>query len=115
MAVLLYMDHHIPRSITLGLRLRGVDVLTAYEDGARELADTDLLTRAGTLGRVLFTFDADFLGEVARRLREGVSFAGVIYAHPQRITIGRCVQDLELLASLATLDDFRNHVVFLPL
>lgn len=33
------MDHHVPRAITNGLRLRGVDVLTAHEDGASELRD----------------------------------------------------------------------------
>ncbi len=30
------MDHHVSRAITNGLRLRGVDVLTAYEDGTGE-------------------------------------------------------------------------------
>jgi hypothetical protein len=34
MPVALYMDAHIPRAITVGLRLRGVDVLTAQEDNA---------------------------------------------------------------------------------
>jgi hypothetical protein len=34
MPLAFYMDHHVPRAVTLGLRLRGVDVLTAYEDGA---------------------------------------------------------------------------------
>ena len=34
MAIALYMDHHVPRAITHGLRLRGVDVLTAFEDEA---------------------------------------------------------------------------------
>jgi len=28
MGLKLYMDQHVPRSITSGLRLRGVDVLT---------------------------------------------------------------------------------------
>jgi len=31
-ALALYMDHHVPRAITVGLRLRQVDVLTANED-----------------------------------------------------------------------------------
>ncbi len=35
MPIALYMDHHVPRAITLGLRLREVDVLTAYEDGTK--------------------------------------------------------------------------------
>jgi len=37
MGLKLYMDQHVPRSITSGLRLRGVDVLTAFEDGANSL------------------------------------------------------------------------------
>ena len=32
MAILLYMDVHIPQAITDQLRRRGVDVLTAIED-----------------------------------------------------------------------------------
>lgn len=35
MAIALYMDHHAPRAITVGLRLRGVDVLTAYSACSR--------------------------------------------------------------------------------
>ena len=31
MSIALYMDHHVPRAITLGLHLREVDVLTAQE------------------------------------------------------------------------------------
>ncbi len=33
----LYMDQHVPRAITEGLRLRGIDVTTAYEDGASDM------------------------------------------------------------------------------
>ena len=32
MSVRLYMDVHVRRAVTAGLRLRGVDVLTAQED-----------------------------------------------------------------------------------
>ena len=39
MALTLYMDHNVPRAITVGLRLRGVEVVTAYEDGTSELDD----------------------------------------------------------------------------
>lgn len=34
MSLSLYMDHHVPKAITVGLRLRGVDVMTAHEDDA---------------------------------------------------------------------------------
>ncbi len=33
MPIAFYMDEHIPMAITLGLRMRGVDILTAQEDG----------------------------------------------------------------------------------
>lgn len=43
------MDHHVPRALTLGLRLRGVATLTAYEDRANEWEDGELLNRAGAM------------------------------------------------------------------
>ena len=55
MPIRLYMDQHMPRAITIGLRLRGVDVLTAFDDGASQFDDAALLDRAGELGRVLFS------------------------------------------------------------
>ena len=85
MAIALYMNQHVPRAITIGLRLRGVDVLTAYEDGTSEMDDAALLDRAGELGRVLFTQDDDLLVGATRRQREGIPFRGVIYRWPKRL------------------------------
>jgi hypothetical protein len=48
--VALYMDEHIHRAITTGLRLRGVDVLTAQDDGRRQVPDHVLLDRATDCG-----------------------------------------------------------------
>ncbi len=109
------MDVHVPRAITEGLRLRGVDVLTAQQDGANRLADDQLLDRAGSLGRVLFTQDADLLAEASRRQRESSAFLGIIYAHQLEVTIGQCVRDLVLIATAGEPDDFANRVEFLPL
>ena len=61
MAVSFYMDHHVPRSITVGLRLKGLDIVTAFDDNAHELNDSQLMDRAGEFGRVLFTQDDDLL------------------------------------------------------
>ncbi len=81
MSVALYMDVQVHDAITAGLRPRGVDVLTAQEDGARRLPDPALLDRATALGRVLFSQDDDLLSEAARRQRSREFFAGVIYTH----------------------------------
>jgi hypothetical protein len=109
------MDHHIPRSITEGLRHRGIDVVTAQEDGAAKLDDDILLERVTQLGRVLFSQDRDLLVITNHWLETKREFSGLIYAHQLNITIGRAVRDLELLAQVLEPEDMRNHIEFLPL
>jgi predicted nuclease of predicted toxin-antitoxin system len=109
------MDQHVPAAITRGLRRRGVDVLTAAEDGAAALDDPPLLDRAGELGRVLFTRDTDLLAEAARRMRAGEKFATVVYAHQLEVSIGRCVADLEVIAKAGLPDEAVGQVIYLPL
>ena len=109
------MDVHVRRAIPVSLRLRGVDVLTAQEDHAARLSDPELLDRAGELNRVLFSQDADLLREATARQRQGQRFGGVIYAHQLRISIGQCIEDLELLANVGEPEDFAGRVEFLPL
>lgn len=115
MSVKLYMDVHVRRAVTEGLRLRGVDVMTAQEDGAREVDDPDLLDRATALGRVLFTQDGDFLAEAVRRQQRGEPFAGVIYAHQLNITVGECIDDLALIALASDPQEWANRLTYLPL
>lgn len=115
MPILLYMDVHVPRAITIELRLRKVNVLTAQEDGADRLSDPELLDEATKQHRVIFTFDGDFLSEANRRQHENHQFSGIIYAHPLRISIGQCIQDLELIAKVCEPQDMQNRVEFIPL
>lgn len=115
MSLRLYFDHHIPSAITHGLRLRGVDVLTAFEDGSHTLSDDRLLDRASELGRVFFSMDIDLPIEGRRRQREGIAFAGIVFAHQRSSAIGSCVQDLELLAEASEPADLFGQIVYLPL
>ena len=112
--VQLYMDHHVPSAVTAGLRMRGVDVLTAEDDAAAMLEDDLLLDRASSLGRVLFSQDADLLAIAQHRLQTARDFGGVVYAHQLAISIGQAVRDLELVAKVLDLDDMRNRVEYLP-
>jgi hypothetical protein len=109
------MDHHVHAAITEGLRRRGVEVITAYEDGTAELDDQELLARATQLSRVLFSQDEDLLSLTHHWLQTGREFAGLIYAHPLNITIGRAIRDLELLARALDPEDMRNRIEFIPL
>jgi hypothetical protein len=115
MSVKLYMDVHVRRAITTGLLLRGVDVMTAQEDGAREFDDARLLDRATELGRVLFTQDDDLLREAARRQQAGERFAGLIYGHQLNVTVGQCIDDLELAARATEPNEWVSRVTYLPL
>src|SRR5262249_10230814 len=111
----LYFDVHVRRAIRDGLRLRGVDVLTAQEDGAAEYEDPDLLDRSTVLGRVLFTQDDDLLREAKRRQRTGKTFAGIAYAHQLNVSIGQCIADLALIAQASEPAEWVNRTEYLPL
>ena len=109
------MDVHVPYSVTHALRLRGVDVITAQQDGAGQLADADLLDRATNLTRVLFSQDDDLLREATARHRSGQPFLGLIYAHPLDVTISQCIEDLELIVGASGSADWVSRVIYLPL
>jgi predicted nuclease of predicted toxin-antitoxin system len=110
-----YMDVHVPAAITRGLRRVGISVLTAQEDGANEFDDPKVLDRATELNRLVFSMDEDFLAEAAHRLAQGIQFSTVVFARPREITIGQCIHDLEIIARLATQEELRGHVLYLPL
>jgi hypothetical protein len=109
------MDEHVPRAITIGLRLRGIDVITVQEDNFSSRSDPELLDRAIPLKRAIFTHDDDLLIEATKRHRAGQIFYGVIYAHHLRVSIGTCVKDLEILTRFSNIEEIKNQVIFLPL
>ena len=115
MSVRLYADVHVPFAISVALRLRGVDMLTAQIDGTTQVDDSQLLARATTLGRVLFSQDTDLLRVTSEWLKRGTHFAGAVYAHQLRISIGQCVSDLELIATATDAEDWIDRVEFVPL
>ena len=115
MAIKFYMDQHIPRAITSGLRLCGVDVLTAQEDGTEDVTDTVLLDRATELARVLYTFDDDPLVEASHRQKLNIPFSGLIYINLRDVSIGKCIRDLEIIAKAGESKELEDFVVYLPL
>ncbi|MGA2174547.1 MAG: DUF5615 family PIN-like protein [Verrucomicrobiota bacterium] len=107
------MDVHVPRPITRGLRRRGVDVLTAQDDGMARSTDPVVLERARQLGRILFSQDEDLVVEAVRCQRTGQPFATVVFAPQMDLSIGRCISDLETLAKSALAEDAEGQVIFL--
>ena len=111
----LYADECVKGAIVRALRERHIDLLTVVEDGRESEPDTAILDRATELGRVLFSQDDDLLAEATRRQRAGEPFTGMIFAHQQHVSLGVCIEDLELLATLVDPDEMENWVEFLPL
>jgi hypothetical protein len=109
------MDVHVHGAVTSALRARLVDVLTAQEDLAGEFDDSRLLSRAAELNRVLVTHDKDFLFETTLRLRTGRSFAGVVYSHQRRLSVGELIENLEILVHTTTQEEWIDRIGYLPL
>jgi Domain of unknown function (DUF5615) len=53
MSLSFYMDEHVPKEITNGLRIRGIDVLTVQGDDHTGISDALVLDRATELQRIL--------------------------------------------------------------
>ena len=89
---------HVPGPVILQLRLRGVDITAATEEGHERKTDEELLVISTSLGRVMVTQDIRFRVLAEDWQRQGRPFAGLIFAHQRRISFGDLVSDLELIA-----------------
>jgi len=111
----LYLDVHVPAAIADQLRRRGVDVLTAQDDGTPQLEDADLLARSTVLCRLLFTQDIRFKALAEGWQRAGRSFAGLVFGHQLHGSIGQYVRDLDLIAKVTEPEEWIGRVEKLPL
>ena len=114
MPVSLYMDVHVPQAVTDQLRRRGIDVVTAREDGRDELDDESLLLRATELRRLLVTQDIRFYVRAGIWQGQSRPFAGLAFAHQLSITVGQFVRDLELISKAAEDGECDNDIFRLP-
>lgn len=103
-----YMDEHVPRTVTEGLRRRGMDALTAQEAAMLEASDEQHLSLALSAARVIVTQDADFL----RLHATGHRHSGIVFA-PQQTTIGAFVRGLILIYDVLSAEDMTSHVEFI--
>ena len=88
MPVRLYRDVHVDKAIHDQLRLRGVDVPRAQDDGAAEMPDGELLQHVADLGRVIFTQDIRFKALAEEWQRTGKVFSGLVFGNQLGVTIG---------------------------
>ena len=104
-----FFDQHMHSAVANGLRLRGVDVLTAQDAGRCGMDDHDQLQFATSEKRVMVTHDPDFLALAA----SGVQHAGIAWCHATKYSIGELIQALDLLHGVLDRDDMKNQVEYL--
>lgn len=104
-----YTDQHFPGPVSRGLQRHRVDVLTAQAAGMCGYADEQQLDFAKSAGRVLVTFDTDFLA----LHKSGIEHAGIAWCPEQKYEIGQLIQVLQLLHGVLDADEMKNHVEYL--
>ena len=104
-----YLDEHIPKGVVEGLRRRGVDVLTVQEAGRSGDSDEKQLAFATKEGRVLVTFDDDFLKLDAT----GIPHTGIVFSQTGRHTVGELIESLMLIANVIEPNEMKNHIEFI--
>ena len=103
------LDEHIPAAVGVGLNFRGIDALTIQDALRAGLPDSDQLQFATEQGRVLVSFDSDFL----KLASEGLHHAGVIWCPATKYSIGELVRRLALVHAILNPDDMQDHIEYL--
>jgi len=103
-----YTDENVPAAVAAGLRLRGVDVITALEAGLLGVDDDVHLAFAIRENRILFTRDVDFviLGQ------SNFDHPGIVYA-TRPLSIGEVVGELLLIHGAAFPDELRGRIYYI--
>ena len=101
-------DEQVAKAVVTGLRLRGVDVLTASEAGLRSGGDEEHLAFALVQRRGIFSQDDDFL----RLAAQGRSHAGIVYA-PQQTSIGHIIRGLMIIHHVLSSEEMLGTIEFL--
>lgn len=61
------------------------------------------------------TQDDDLLREAEQRQQAALPFYGIIYAGRLHGSLGRYIQELELICQVGEPDEFANQVLYIPL
>jgi len=113
----LLTDENFDERILRGLcrRLTEPDFLSVRDAGFAGLSDHFLLKWAVQEDRAILTHDEQTMTVFASRLiAKGEPMAGLIFV-PDRLAIGRAINDLELVVKCYSQSDMRDRVQRLPL
>jgi hypothetical protein len=109
-------DADLNHKIVVGLRRRepSVDFLAARDGGVVGLPDPDVIAVAADAGRILVSHDRKTMPGYLAHFRETRSSPGIIIVS-QDLDIGAAIEDLLLIWATTDLNEWLNHVRFVPL
>jgi predicted nuclease of predicted toxin-antitoxin system len=102
-----YADVHLPSAVVAGLRMRGMNVVTAQERGQCTEDDEVLLAAATAEGRLLLSRDKDFFRIHNEWMNAGKSHAGILFLR-SRLSIGETIRRTVRFASQTAAADAIN-------
>lgn len=104
-----YFDESVELVVSEQLAIGGFDVVSAHSLGMLGCTDMEHLHRARAMGRVICTYDRDFL----RLAKQTSDHAGIVFAPRQQADIGGWVRGLRALAAQTTAEQIAGRVIFL--
>jgi hypothetical protein len=113
----LLFDEDLNLHIVRGLvrRLPGLDYATALSLGLRGQSDDAIVRAAADGRRLLVSHDVNTMTAAFRRvLSAGGTSCGLLLV-PQDLPIGRAIDDLELICTATSIEDWLGTLEFLPL
>ena len=109
----IYTDENVDVRVAEGLRRRGVQAVSVYDEGKDGISDEAQLAHAATLGAVIFTHDPDLIEIAAEINRRGDDHCGVIFVEMHRLRLGECIRRLALYGEVVTAEEMVNRIEFL--
>jgi predicted nuclease of predicted toxin-antitoxin system len=112
-ALRLYADECVDGRVMAGLRRRGVDVVTAHDEGLLSASDTRHMERASEIGRTLLSADQDFLTIVHDLQARGLPFPGLLYIQ-SNTSVGDAIRAIADAAEILDPADMESWVEWIP-
>jgi len=109
----IYTDENVDLRVAEGLRRRGIEAKSAYEEGNLGLADEAQFAYAASLQAVIFTHDHHFVEIAIEKSRHGDEYHGVIFVEMHRLSLGECIRRLALYVEVLSAEEMINRVEFL--
>jgi predicted nuclease of predicted toxin-antitoxin system len=111
----LYVDEDASESaVVIGLRARGVDLVTTSEAGRLGATDEEQLAYAATEDRAIYTFNTSDFARLHREfLERGRAHAGIIVIPEQRYSTGEKIRRVAALVQSMTAESIKNRIEYL--